>query len=75
MSTLTILLPEEDLAFLDAYAKAHGTSAAVFLARQAHNLREHLQRPLRPEVIAASGIVVPGVGGETHRDHLEDKHS
>jgi hypothetical protein len=76
MSTITIPLPDEDLTFLRAYSEAQGTSAEAFLARQARNLREHLQRPLQSEVQAASGIISPEIAGkETHRDHLEKKHA
>jgi len=76
MSTITIVLPEEDLAFLRAYSEAHGSSAEEFLARQARNLREHLQRPLQPEVVAASGIISGGVAGErAHHEYLQMKHS
>jgi len=76
MSTITIPLPDEDLAFLRAYSEAQGTSAEAFLARQARNLREHLQKPLQPEVAAASGIISPGIAGrETHHEHLEKKHA
>ena len=75
MSTITIPLPDEDLTFLRAYTSAQGTSAEEFLARQARNLREHLQRPLRPEVEAASGIIPAEiVGKKTHREHLRAKH-
>ena len=76
MSTITIPLPDEDFAFLREYSATHGTSTEAFLARQARNLREHLQRPLRPEVMRATGIISPGVAGEeAHREHLEKKHA
>lgn len=76
MSTITVSLPEEDLAFLRAYSEAQGTSVEDFLARQARNLREHLQRPLSPEVTAASGIIAPEIDGEAaYRKHLENKHA
>ena len=76
MSTITIPLPDEDLSFLRAYSEAQGTSAEAFLARQARNLREHLQRPLQPDVAAATGIISPEIAGrETHRGHLEQKHA
>jgi hypothetical protein len=75
MSTITVPLPDEDLDFLRAYTSAHGTSAEAFLARQARNLREHLQRPLHPDVVAASGIVSPGIDARVaHHGHLEAKH-
>ena len=76
MSTITIPLPDEDLSFLRAYSEAQGTSAEAFLARQARNLREHLQRPLQADVMAASGIISPEVAAEeTHREHSEKKHA
>ena len=76
MSTITVPLPDEDLAFLRSFSAAHGISAEAFLARQARNLREHLQRPLPPEVMRAAGIISPEVAGqEAHREHLEKKHA
>ena len=76
MSTITIPLPDEDFTFLRVWSEAHGTSAEAFLARQAHNLREHLQRPLQADVEGATGIIAPGiVAEETHRGHLERKHA
>ena len=76
MSSITIAMPDEDLDFLRAYASAQGISPEAFLARQTRNLREHLGRPLHPDVINATGIVSPNVAGEhAHRDHLERKHA
>ncbi len=76
MSTLTVPMPEEDLAFLRAYSQAQGISAEALLARQARSLREQLQRPVHPEVQAASGIIPANVAGEeAHRTHLAAKHS
>ena len=76
MSTLTVAMPDEDLAFLRAYSAAQGTSAEALLARQARNLREHLQKPLPSEVMKATGIISPEVAGEeAHREHLEKKHA
>ena len=72
MSTTTIPLPDEDLTFLRAYTSAQGTSAEEFLAQQARNLREHLQRPLHSAVETASGIIP--TGEEAHREHLQAKH-
>ena len=61
MSTITSPLPDEDFTFLRVWSEAHGTSAEAFLARQAHNLREHLQRPLQADVEGATGIIAPGI--------------
>ena len=76
VSTITIPMPDEDLDFLRAYTRAQGISPEAFLARQARNLREHLERPLHPDVAGATGIVSPEVAGqEAHRDSLDHKHS
>ncbi len=76
MSSITIPLPDEDLDFLRAYMRAQGSSAEAFLARQARNLRQHLQRPPHPDVTGASGIIAPEADGEqAYRDHLEKKHA
>jgi hypothetical protein len=76
MSTITIPMPDEDLAFLRAWSEAQGISPEAFLARQARNLREHLQRPLHPDVVAATGVIAPEKSDEeTYRDYLERKHA
>jgi hypothetical protein len=76
MSTITVRLPDEDFAFLRNFSAAQGTSAEAFLARQARNFRERLQRPLPSEVLQATGILTPEVPGEeTYREHLEKKHA
>ncbi len=75
MSTITIPLSDEDFAFLRAYSAAQGTSVEEFLARQARNLRERLQRPLHPDVVRATGIISTEVDGEeNYCEHLEKKH-
>jgi len=75
MSTITVALPEEDLAFLRAYSAARGISAETLLARQARSLRTHLEAPIHPDVQAASGIIAAEIDGEAaYRERLEDKH-
>ena len=74
MSTITIPLPDEDLAFRRDFAEASGTSAEALLTRQARGLREQLQRPPHPDVATARGIIACDVDGrEAHRAHLEKK--
>jgi len=72
--TITVPLPDEYLAFLRAWSEKQGTSAEEFLARQARNLREHLQRPLHPDVVAATGIISPEADEETYHQYLEKKY-
>ena len=55
MSTLSIPLPDEDLAFLRSFAEERGISAEGFLAQHARNLRLQLQADLHPVVKAAAG--------------------
>jgi hypothetical protein len=74
MSTITIPMPEEDLAFLRAWSKEHGTSAEALLAQQARNLRERLQKPLHPDVAAAIGIISSDADEETYHRYLEKKY-
>ena len=75
MSTITVPMPDEDLAFLRAYSEAQGFSPEAFLAQQAHNLRAHLQKPLHADVVRATGIIAADVDGlEAHRRHLAQKH-
>jgi|688.fasta_scaffold485826_3 hypothetical protein len=74
MSTITVSLADEDLAFLQRFSEAQGTSAGEFLARQARNLRRQLEKPLPPEIVAASGIIAGEVNPEAgHLDHLQRK--
>ena len=75
MPTITVQLPDEDLAFLRAHAQAQGISAEDFLAKQTRNLRELLQKPLSPAVIAASGTINSEIDGiAAYREHLENKY-
>ena len=75
MSTITIPLADEDLSFLRAYSNAQGTSVEVFLATQARRLSERLQKPLHPDVKAASGILLPlGDAEDAHMAHLDKKY-
>ncbi len=75
MSTLAIAMPDEDLAFLRAWTAEQGTSAEAFLAQQARNLRQNLQRGLHPSVRQATGVIsLQADGGKEHLEHQERKH-
>ncbi len=46
-----------------------------FLARQARNLRRQLEKPLPPEIVAASGIIATDLDSKSELlDHLQRKH-
>jgi len=76
MSTLIVPLPDEDLAFLETYSAAQGTSAGELLAVQARRLREFLQSEIHGDIVDAVGIIDPGVSAEpAFLSHLEEKHS
>lgn len=75
MSTITITLADDDLAFLRRFSKAQGISAEEILARQARGLRRQLERPLPPATSAASGIFADDVeASKDYPDHIERKH-
>ena len=75
MSTITLSLSDEDLAFLRTLSKAQGTSAEELLARQAHNLRRRMESDLPGGIAAATGIIATDVDSEKVVDeYLEDKH-
>ena len=75
MSTITVSLADEDLAFLQRFSEAQGTSASEFLARQARSLRRQLEKPPPPEIIAASGIIAGEVDSKSEfLEHLQRKH-
>jgi hypothetical protein len=73
MSTIAVPIPDEDLRFLRAWTAEQGTSAEAFLAQQARNLREHVQRGLHPIVAAARGVILEDTP-LGYMEHLERKH-
>lgn len=75
MSTITVVLPDEDLAFLRRFSETQGTSAEELLASQARSLRAQLERPIPPEIVAASGIIQGDIDPrKEHLDHLDRKY-
>lgn len=75
MSTITISLADEDLAFLRTLSKAQGTSAEELLASQARNLRRRMERDLPEAIVAVTGAISPGLDADkAWADHLEAKH-
>ncbi len=75
MSTITVPLPDEDLAFLRAWSRDHGTSPEAILAKQARYLREQLEKPLHPDVVAVTGIIPSDIDAEkVYHEYLEKKY-
>lgn len=75
MSTITLSIEDEDLAFLREFSKTQGTSAEELLARQARGLSKLLASPLPPAIVAATGIIRSDVAArEAHREWLVRKH-
>jgi hypothetical protein len=75
MSTVTVSLADEDLAFLQRFSEEQGTSVGELLARQARSLRRQLEKPLPAEIVASRGIIAGDVDSKTeHPDHLPRKH-
>ena len=75
MRTVTVSLADEDFAFLKKFSESQGTSVGEFLARQARSLRKQLEKPLPPEIEAASGIIAEDVDSKAeYLDHMERKH-
>lgn len=76
MPTLTVPILDEDVAFLTAYSATQGLSVEQLIARQAHNLKVSLAKPLHRDVQEATGIIKNSADGEAmHRAHLEKKHA
>jgi hypothetical protein len=76
MSTITIPLSDEDFQFMNDWTRQQGTTVAEFFAREARNLRQHLQAPLHPDLKRATGSLAPALEGESaHLDHLDRKHT
>ncbi len=75
MSTITVTLADDDLAFLRRFSKTQGTSAEEMIARQARNLRQKLEQPLPATIVSASGIFSEDEDpSRAYHDHLERKH-
>jgi len=72
---LTIELPAEEVDFLQAYAKEHGTTVAGLMARYAQALRSAPRRPIHPDVQKLTGLIPPEIDAkETYIQHILEKH-
>lgn len=75
MSTITIPIADDDLAFLHSWTQEQGTTVEEFFSREANNLRRHLQAPIHPLLQRASGMIRSDIEGiEDHQQHLDKKY-
>ncbi len=73
-TTLTLELPEEDIHFIQQYARAQGVSVSDSLDRIISFLRRTEQHPLHPDVLSLAGIL-RGIDPEAARmEYLTRKH-
>jgi hypothetical protein len=73
-TTLTLELPEEDISFIQRYAKEQGVSVSDSIDRIIAFLRRTENHPLHPDVLALAGIL-RGVDPDAARmEHLVRKH-
>ena len=72
---LTIRLPGEDVAFLQAYAREHGLTLAGLVARYVAALRAAPRRLPHPANLQFTGTVPAGLEARAvHSGHLIRKH-
>jgi hypothetical protein len=72
---LTIEMPEEEVDFLQAYAKEHGTTIAILMGRYAQALRNAPRRPPHPANVQFTGTIPIEVdAGEAFLEHMIEKH-
>ena len=72
---LTIEMPAEEVDFLKAYAKEHGTTVATLMARYAQALRNAPRRLPHPANVQFTGTVPAEVDArEAYLQHMVEKH-
>jgi len=72
---LTVELPEDDVDFMEAYAKKHGKSIADLLGPYIRRLQQRESRTLHPEVTKMTGVLPEDIDvvSEYHQ-HQVKKH-
>ena len=74
ITTLTLELPEEDIRFIQQYAKEQGVSVSDSVDRIISFLRRTEQHPLHPDVLSIAGML-RGVDPDAARmEFLTRKH-
>lgn len=75
MSTITIPIADEDLRYLTSWTATQGTTVEEFFANEARSLRQHLEAPLHPALVEASGVISQDVDNRDYLDYLANKHA
>ena len=71
---LIVELPAEEVDFLQAYAREHGTTVATLMARYAQALRNTPRRPPHPANVQFTGTIPSDVDvRETYLQHVVEK--
>jgi hypothetical protein len=65
----TLILPAEQVAFLQEYARRHGMTAADLLGRYVGSLKRAEAEPLHPDILALTGLAPANVDADGH--HIE----
>ena len=74
-SELILQLPAEEMKFLEAYARKHGTTATELLARYVNRLKNIDKRALHPDIVSITGLVPEQINGKAeYLQHLLEKH-
>ncbi len=75
MSTITIPIEDEDLQYLKNWTREQGTTLEEFFAKEARSLRKHLEAPLHPALLQASGVISRDIDAkDKHLEYLMNKH-
>jgi len=76
MKKVTIRLPQQDVEFAKAYAKAHGLTLGEMFDRMLQRLRELQEHTPSSELEAITGLVPSDVDAiEEHRRYEWERHS
>ena len=76
MSTLTIPISDENLAFLQEWTKVNGMTPEGYVLAQVESLRRKPTRSIHPALIRATGVLKPDVDArEAYIDFMSKKHS
>ena len=72
---LTVELPGEDVAFLEAYAQAHGATVAEVVGGLVNALKHPRGLAIHPDIEGLKGLIPPDLDVPgAYLDHIIEKH-